>query len=136
MRRLPSHALTALLALAATVFVGTGVAANFQVVPGAIARAFGFRGGIAAAEGLAVDACPVHGQPCGDPELPGVPGVPHDPTTCDTCTVLFLAGFAPTVAPAPVAPLATLEILDSKAIGLVPSPAPLRAIAARPPPVA
>jgi len=133
MRRLPSHALAALLALAATVFTGTGVAANFQAVPGAIARAFGFRGGIAAVEGLAADACPVHGQPCGESEFPGVP---HDPTTCETCTVLFLAGFVPTVAPAPVAPLATLEILDRKAIGLVPSPAPLRAIAARPPPVA
>jgi hypothetical protein len=133
MHRSPTRALSALLALAATVFVGTGVAANFQVVPGAIARAFGFRGGVAAAEGLAADACPVHGQPCGDAE---VPGVPHDPTTCDTCTVLFLAGFVPTVAPAPVAPLATLEVLDRKAIGLVPAPSPLKAISARPPPAA
>jgi len=133
MRRFPTHALAALVALAATLFIGTGVASHFQMVPGAIARAFGFRGGIAATAGLAADACPVRGQPCSESE---VPGVPHDPTTCDTCTVLFLAGFVPTVVPAPVAPLATLEILDLKAIGLVPSPAPLRAIAARPPPVA
>jgi hypothetical protein len=50
--------------------------------------------------------------------------------------VLFLAGFVPTVAPAPVAPLATLEVLDGKAIGLVPAPSPLKAISARPPPAA
>jgi hypothetical protein len=124
-----------LLALAATVFVGTGVAAHFQSVPGAVARAFGFRGGIAAVDGIAASACPAHGGPC---EVPAGEGhsAPHDPSTCDTCTAIFLASFLPVAVIGPIGPPVVLEILDAKATGLQPAPAPLRALAARPPPVA
>ncbi len=128
--------LSALLALAATVFVGSGVAAHFQSVPGAIARAFGFRGGIAAIDGVAASACPAHGLPCGSGDRDPGSTAPHDPTTCDTCTALFLAGFQPTVAPAPIGPVATLELVDARATSLRGNPVPLRTLWARPPPAA
>jgi hypothetical protein len=134
MKRRSMH-LAALLALAATVFVGTGVAAHFQSVPGAIARAFGFRGGIAAIDGIAAAACPSHGMPCEAPAGDG-PSAPHDPSTCDTCTAIFLASFLPVAAIGPIGPGATIEIRDEQATGVQPAPAPLRALAARPPPVA